>query len=80
MSALVEVSCGSNPKSKLGSFFRAMYWVLPAIHLEVRFQMSRLGKPPQIWVEDLRAASIEWGRLLEFFRVSLGNLIGRFAR
>jgi glucosyl-dolichyl phosphate glucuronosyltransferase len=60
-----------DPKSKLGSFLRALHLLLPAIQLELRFQMSRLGKPAKIWVEDLRAASIKWGRLFEFFRVSL---------
>jgi hypothetical protein len=59
-----------NPKSKLSSFFGALSLVLPAMQLELRFQMSRLGKPPKVWVEDLRAASIQWGRLIEFVRFS----------
>jgi glycosyltransferase involved in cell wall biosynthesis len=69
-----------DPKSRLGSFLRALRLLLPAIQLELRFRLSRLGKSPKIWVEDLRAASIKWGRLFEFFRVSLGNLSGGFAR
>jgi hypothetical protein len=52
-------------KSKPTSFFRLLRLPLSAIKWEFRFQISRLAKPPKIWFEDLRAASIKWGELAE---------------
>ena len=64
-----------DPKPRLASLFRALSLLLPAVRWELRFQLSRLRKQPKIWFENLRAASICWGRLYEFLRSSLSNLI-----
>jgi glucosyl-dolichyl phosphate glucuronosyltransferase len=59
-----------DPKPILASLFHALRLLLSAIKWELRFQISRLGKPPKIWFEDLRAASIKWGQLFETWRIS----------
>jgi glycosyltransferase involved in cell wall biosynthesis len=61
----------NDPKSKFGSFLRALRLLSPAMQGELRFQASRLRNPPKIWLEDLRAASIRWGTLYERLRSSL---------
>ena len=58
----------NDPKSKFGSFLRAVRLLSPAIQEELRFQTGRLRKPPKIWLEDLRTASIRWGTVYERLR------------
>ena len=60
-----------DPKPKLASLLRALRWLPAAMIWELRFQVSRLRKPPRTWFEDLRTASISWGKIFEFLRYSL---------
>ena len=55
---------------KRDSLLRVPRLLLSAIKWELRFQMSRLGKPPKIWFEELRAASLKWGELFEIWGFS----------
>jgi glycosyltransferase involved in cell wall biosynthesis len=61
----------NHPKSKFGSFLRALYLLPRAMEGELRFKTSRLRNPPKIWLEDLEVASIRWGTLYELLRSSL---------
>jgi hypothetical protein len=60
-------------KWKRDSLLRVPRLLLSAIKWELRFQMSRLGKPPKIWFEELRAASVKWGELFEIWGFSPEN-------
>jgi glycosyltransferase involved in cell wall biosynthesis len=60
----------NDPKSKFGSFLRALHLLPRATQGELRFQTSHLRNPPKVWLEDLREASKRWGRLYELLRSS----------
>jgi glycosyltransferase involved in cell wall biosynthesis len=57
-----------NPKSEFAGCLEVPRLLLSAVKWELRFQASRLRKRPKIWLQDLRTASICWGRLIEFWR------------
>ena len=59
-----------DPKPKFASFLRGLRWLLAALRCELRLQLSRPRQQPRMWFEDLKAASICWGRSFEFFRSS----------
>jgi glycosyltransferase involved in cell wall biosynthesis len=57
-----------NPKAKFASCLQVPRLLLSAVKWEVRFQTSRFRKRPKIWLQDLRTASLCWGRLIESLR------------
>lgn len=59
-----------DPSRRL-AFSGALRLLLSTLKSELRFRMSQLTQPPKIWLEDLRTASIRWGRLFEFLKFTL---------
>jgi hypothetical protein len=59
------------PSRKRAFSLRALRLLLSALKSELRFQMSQLRQPPKIWLDDLRMASVAWGKLFEFVKSTL---------
>jgi len=44
-------------------FFRQPTWVWRAIEGELKFQLGRFARKPELWIEDLKKAGKYWGRI-----------------
>jgi glycosyltransferase involved in cell wall biosynthesis len=59
-----------DPDHKLFALSLVVRLISGALKWEVRYQLNRHRKRPKIWVEDLRVASLNWGELFEFLKLS----------